>query len=44
MLDFGAVVQNIEAPGMKFYYALSELAQERTENVSDVVNIGDVFK
>jgi polyribonucleotide nucleotidyltransferase len=27
---------------MKYY--LSELAWERTENVSDVVNMGDVFQ
>ncbi|MBO3115799.1 polyribonucleotide nucleotidyltransferase [Winogradskyella sp. DF17] len=43
MLDFGAVVEYTEAPGNEVLLHVSELAWERTENVSDVVNIGDVF-
>ena len=43
MLDFGAVVEYLEAPGNKVLLHVSELAWERTENVSDVVNMGDVF-
>tara|TARA_Y100000385_G_scaffold291480_1_gene369760 strand:- start:1662 stop:3788 length:2127 start_codon:yes stop_codon:yes gene_type:complete len=43
MLDFGAVVEYIEAPGNEVLLHVSELAWERTENVSDVVNLGDVL-
>ncbi|WP_136466408.1 polyribonucleotide nucleotidyltransferase [Flagellimonas onchidii] len=43
MLDFGAVVEYNEAPGNEVLLHVSELAWERTENVSDVVNMGDVF-
>ncbi|SNZ00791.1 polyribonucleotide nucleotidyltransferase [Flagellimonas pacifica] len=43
MLDFGAVVEYVEAPGNEVLLHVSELAWERTENVSDVVNMGDVF-
>ena len=43
MLEFGAVVEYIEAPGNEVLLHVSELAWERTENVSDVVNMGDVF-
>ncbi|MGI9532452.1 polyribonucleotide nucleotidyltransferase [Lutimonas sp.] len=43
MLDFGAVVEYTEAPGNEVLLHVSELAWERTENVSDVVNMGDVF-
>ena len=43
MLDFGAVVEYIEAPGNEVLLHVSELAWERTENVSDVVSMGDVF-
>ena len=43
MLDFGAVVEYIEAPGNEVLLHVSELAWERTENVSDVVNMGDIF-
>ena len=43
MLDFGAVVEYLEAPGNESLLHVSELAWERTENVSDVVNMGDVF-
>ncbi|MEM0518468.1 polyribonucleotide nucleotidyltransferase [Aequorivita flava] len=43
MLDFGAVVEYVEAPGNETLLHVSELAWERTENVTDVVNMGDVF-
>ena len=43
MLDFGAVVEYTEAPGNEILLHVSELAWERTENVSDVVNMGDIF-
>ena len=43
MLDFGAVVEYTEAPGNEVLLHVSELAWDRTENVSDVVNMGDVF-
>ena len=44
MLDFGAVVEYLDAPGNEVLLHVSELAWERTENVSDVVNMGDVFE
>jgi polyribonucleotide nucleotidyltransferase len=44
MLDFGAVVEYTQAPGAEVLLHVSELAWERTENVSDVVNMGDVFE
>ena len=44
MLDFGAVVEYIDAPGNEVLLHVSELAWERTENVSDIVNMGDVFQ
>ncbi|AIY13262.1 MULTISPECIES: polyribonucleotide nucleotidyltransferase [Cellulophaga] len=44
MLDFGAVVEYAAAPGNEVLLHVSELAWERTENVSDVVNMGDVFE
>jgi len=44
MLDFGAVVEYTEAPGNEVLLHVSELAWERTENVSDVVNMGDILK
>ena len=43
MLDFGAVVEYLEAPGNEVLLHVSELAWERTENVSDVVNLEDVL-
>ncbi|MEC4049282.1 polyribonucleotide nucleotidyltransferase [Flavobacterium sp. SUN046] len=43
MLDFGAVVEYTSAPGNEVLLHVSELAWERTENVADVVNMGDVF-
>ncbi|MDC1030321.1 polyribonucleotide nucleotidyltransferase [Flavobacteriaceae bacterium] len=44
MLDFGAVVEYLDDPGNEVLLHVSELAWERTENVSDVVNMGDVFE
>ncbi|MFD0993753.1 polyribonucleotide nucleotidyltransferase [Tenacibaculum geojense] len=43
ILDFGAVVEYTEAPGNEVLLHVSELAWERTNNVTDVVNIGDVI-
>ncbi len=43
ILDFGAVVEYMEAPGNEVLLHVSELAWERTEKVTDVVNMGDVF-
>lgn len=43
LLDFGAVVEYLDAPGNEVLLHVSELAWERTENVTDVVNMGDVF-
>ncbi|WP_075341726.1 polyribonucleotide nucleotidyltransferase [Tenacibaculum agarivorans] len=42
ILDFGAVVEYTEAPGNEVLLHISELAWERTNNVTDVVNIGDI--
>ncbi len=43
ILDFGAVVEYVEAPGNETLLHVSELAWERTNNVTDVVNIGDTI-
>ncbi len=43
MLDFGAVVEYTAAPGNEVLLHVSELAWERTENVADVVKMGDIF-
>lgn len=43
MLDFGAVVEYTEAPGNEVLLHISELAWERTDNVSDIVKMGDVL-
>jgi len=43
MLDFGAVVEYTEAPGNEVLLHVSELAWERTNNVSDVVKLGDIL-
>ncbi|MEO9569799.1 MAG: polyribonucleotide nucleotidyltransferase [Polaribacter sp.] len=43
MLDFGAVVEYTEAPGNEVLLHVSELAWERTDNVSDVVKMGDIL-
>ncbi|MCC9073179.1 polyribonucleotide nucleotidyltransferase [Flavobacterium sp. F-65] len=44
MLDFGAVVEYVAAPGNEVLLHVSELAWERTENVADVVKMGDTFQ
>jgi len=44
LLDFGAVVEYTSAPGNEVLLHVSELAWERTENVTDVVKMGDVFE
>jgi polyribonucleotide nucleotidyltransferase len=43
ILDFGAVVEYVEAPGNEVLLHISELAWERTNDVTDVLNIGDVL-
>ena len=43
ILDFGAVVEYTEAQGNEVLLHVSELAWERTDNVTDVVNLGDVI-
>ena len=43
ILDFGAVVEYVEAPGNEVLLHVSELAWERTNNVTDVVNMGDIL-
>lgn len=43
ILDFGAVVEYTEAPGNEVLLHISELDWKRTENVTDVVNLGDVI-
>ncbi len=43
ILEFGAVVEYVDAPGNEVLLHVSELAWERTENVTDVVNIGDII-
>jgi polyribonucleotide nucleotidyltransferase len=44
ILDFGAVVEYNEAPGNEVLLHVSEIAWERTEDVSDVLKIGDVLE
>ncbi|MFT3793366.1 polyribonucleotide nucleotidyltransferase [Flavobacterium sp.] len=41
IMDFGAVVEYMDAPGNEILLHVSELAWERTENVTDLVNLGD---
>ena len=43
VLDFGAVVEYLDAPGNEVLLHISELAWERTDNVTDIVNVGDVI-
>ena len=43
ILDFGAVVEYNDAPGNEVLLHISELAWTKTENVTDVVNMGDVI-
>ncbi|TRZ41377.1 polyribonucleotide nucleotidyltransferase [Robertkochia solimangrovi] len=44
VLEFGAVVEYMNAPGNEVLLHISELAWDRTDNVTDVVNIGDEFE
>lgn len=44
LLDFGAVVEYSKAPGNEVLLHISELAWDRTNNVTDVIKIGDVFE
>lgn len=44
LLDFGAVVEYTVAPGNEVLLHVSELAWERTNNVTDVINLGDVLE
>ncbi|MEE9349539.1 MAG: polyribonucleotide nucleotidyltransferase [Flavobacteriaceae bacterium] len=44
VLDFGPVVEYLNAPGNEVLVHISELAWERTEKVTDVVNVGDEFE
>ena len=41
ILDFGAVVEYDKAPGNEVLLHISEIAWERTENVNDILKIGD---
>jgi len=43
MLDFGAVVEYLDAPGKEILLHISEIQWDRTENVSDVLSMGDVL-
>ncbi|MGB0261094.1 MAG: polyribonucleotide nucleotidyltransferase [Flavobacteriaceae bacterium] len=44
ILEFGAVVEYLEAPGNEVLLHISELAWERTNNVTDIVNLGDTLE
>ena len=44
ILDFGAVVEYVEAPGNEVLLHISEIAWERTNNVKDVLKIGDLIE
>jgi len=44
ILDFGPVVEYLAAPGNEVLVHISELAWERTNAVTDIVNMGDVFE
>jgi polyribonucleotide nucleotidyltransferase len=43
ILDFGAVVEYVDAPGNEVLLHISEIAWERIDKVTDNVNIGDEF-
>ncbi|WP_274475290.1 polyribonucleotide nucleotidyltransferase [Mangrovimonas aestuarii] len=43
ILDFGAVVEFTDAPGNEQLLHISEMAWERTNNVTDVLNLGDII-
>jgi polyribonucleotide nucleotidyltransferase len=44
IMEFGAVVEYLDAPGNEILLHVSELDWNRTENVTDVVNMGDEFE
>ena len=44
ILDFGAVVEYLDAPGNEVLLHISEIAWERTENVNKVLKIGDLLE
>ena len=44
ILDFGAVVEYNDAPGNEVLLHVSEIAWERTENVGDVLKLGDILE
>ena len=44
ILEFGAVVEYLEAPGNEVLLHISEMAWQRTNAVTDVVNVGDEFE
>ena len=44
ILEFGAVVEYLEAPGNEVLLHISEMAWQRTNAVTDVVNVGDQVK
>ena len=44
ILEFGAVVEYLEAPGNEVLLHISEMAWARTNAVTDVVNVGDEFE
>ncbi len=43
LLDFGAVVEYLDAPGNEVLLHISELAWERTNDVNEVLKLGDVI-
>ncbi|NKI30368.1 polyribonucleotide nucleotidyltransferase [Croceivirga thetidis] len=43
IIEFGAVVEYMDAPGNDVLLHISELAWERTNNVEDVLKLGDVL-
>ncbi len=43
VLDFGAVVEYLDAPGNEVLLHISEIAWERTDNVTDILNVGDTL-
>tara|TARA_B100001057_G_scaffold485992_1_gene566474 strand:+ start:1817 stop:3943 length:2127 start_codon:yes stop_codon:yes gene_type:complete len=43
ILDFGAVVEYVDAPGNEVLLHISEIAWERTEDVNKVFKIGDLL-
>jgi polyribonucleotide nucleotidyltransferase len=43
VIEFGAVVEYVDAPGNDVLLHISELAWERTNNVEDVLKVGDTL-